>query len=80
MKLEVTSAVIIFLLLAFIANTFAVMLGKRIERFLNNYHRQVQQKTLELENLNRTLESRVIEEIQGIVTGKQKKEIGRAHV
>ncbi len=64
MKLEVTSAVIIFLLFAFIANTFAVMLGKQIERFLNNYHRQVQQKTLELENLNRTLESRVSEEIQ----------------
>lgn len=64
MKVEATSAIIIFLLFALIANTFAVMLGKRIERFLNNYHKQVQQKTLELENLNRTLESRVSEEIQ----------------
>jgi len=64
MKLEVTSAIVIFLLFAFIANTFAVMLGKRIERFLQTYHKQVQQKTLELENLNKTLESRVHEEIQ----------------
>ena len=64
MKLEITSAMIIFLLFAFIANSFAVMLGKRIERFLHNYHRQLQQKTLELETLNRTLESRVIEEIK----------------
>ena len=64
MKLEITSAVIIFLLFALIANTFAVMLGKRIERFLHNYHNQVQQKTLELENLNKTLESRVVEEIK----------------
>ena len=64
MKLEITSAIIVFFLFALIANTFAVMLGKRIERFLNNYHKQVQQKTLELENLNRTLESRVSEEIQ----------------
>ena len=64
MKLEVTSAVIIFLLFALIANMFAVMLGKRIERFLHHYHAQIQQKTLELENLNKTLESRVLEEIQ----------------
>lgn len=64
MQLEITSAIIIFLLFALIANTFAVMLGKRIERFLNTYHKQVQQKTLELETLNRTLESRVTEEIK----------------
>lgn len=63
-KVEATSAIIIFLLFAIIANTFAVMLGNRIERFLNNYHSQVQQKTEELENLNRTLESRVQEEIR----------------
>lgn len=63
-QLEATSAIIIFLLFALIANAFAVMLGKRIERFLNSYHAQVQQKTEELENLNRTLESRVQAEIQ----------------
>lgn len=64
MNLEITSAIIIFLLFALIANAFAVMLGKHIERFLNSYHAQVQQKTWELENLNRTLESRVQEEIK----------------
>jgi signal transduction histidine kinase len=63
-QLEATSAIIIFLLFALIANAFAVMLGRRIDRFLNNYHAQVQQKTDELETLNRTLESRVQEEIQ----------------
>ena len=63
-KLEATSAIIIFLLFAFIANAFAIMLGKRIERFLNSYNFQVRQKTLELENLNKTLESRVLEEIE----------------
>ena len=62
-KLEATSATIIFLLFTLIANSFAVMLGKTIERFLNNYHAQVKQKTEELEMLNRTLESRVSEEI-----------------
>ncbi|ACZ11486.1 sensor histidine kinase [Sulfurospirillum deleyianum] len=64
MNLEITSAIIIFLLFALIANAFAVMLGKQIERFLNSYHAQVQQKTWELENLNKTLESRVSEEIK----------------
>ncbi|AFL67827.1 ATP-binding protein [Sulfurospirillum barnesii] len=64
MNLEITSAIIIFLLFALVANTFALMLGKQIERFLNNYHTQVKQKKVELEALNRTLESRVREEIQ----------------
>ena len=64
MKIEITSAIVVFLLFALIANSFAVMLGKQIERFLKSYHREVQQKTLELENLNRTLESRVQEEIK----------------
>jgi len=63
-KLEATSAIIIFLLFALIANAFALMLGKRIERFLKSYHAQVQQKAQELETLNHTLESRVQEEIQ----------------
>ncbi len=62
-QIEATSAIIIFFLFAFIANGFAVMLGKRIERFLSSYNAQVKQKTLELENLNKTLESRVSEEI-----------------
>ncbi|MDD2383971.1 MAG: cache domain-containing protein [Sulfurospirillaceae bacterium] len=62
-QIEATSAVIIFILFAFIANGFAVMLGKRIERFLSSYNAQVKQKKLELENLNKTLESRVSEEI-----------------
>lgn len=63
-KLEATSAILIFLLFTLIANSFAVMLGKTIERFLNSYNAQVKQKTEELEMLNKTLESRVHEEIQ----------------
>ena len=62
--MEATSAIIIFLLFALVANAFALMLGKRIERFLKSYHAQVQQKAQELETLNHTLESRVQEEIQ----------------
>ncbi len=63
-QLEATSAIIMFLLFALIANAFAVMLGNRIERFLKTYHAQIQQKTEELELLNKTLESRVHAEIQ----------------
>lgn len=62
-KLEATSAVIIFLIFTLIANSFALVLGKRIEKFLNSYNAQVKQKTEELKNLNKTLESRVQEEI-----------------
>ncbi len=63
-KLEATSAILIFLIFTLIANSFAVMLGKRIERFLNSYNAEVKQKKEELEMLNKTLESRVQEEIQ----------------
>lgn len=63
-QIEATSAILIFLLFSFIANTFAIVLGTRIEKFLNSYNAQVKQKTLELENLNKTLESRVLEEIE----------------
>lgn len=62
-KLEATSAIIIFLLFTFVANFFAVMLGRQIEKFLNSYNAQVKQKTEELELLNKTLETRVHEEI-----------------
>jgi len=63
-KLEATSAIIIFLIFTLIANSFAVILGRQIEKFLNSYNAQVKQKTEELEMLNKTLESRVQEEIQ----------------
>ena len=63
-KLEATSAIIIFIIFTLIANSFAVMLGQQIEKFLNSYNAQVKQKTEELENLNKTLEIRVQEEIQ----------------
>lgn len=62
-KLEATSAIIIFLIFTFVANFFAVILGRQIEKFLNSYNAQVKQKTEELEMLNKTLESRVHEEI-----------------
>lgn len=64
MKTEVISAIYVFLLVGLLASTFAVILGKQIERFLNNYRTKVEQKTMELKELNRTLESRVKDEIQ----------------
>lgn len=64
MKIEASSAIIIFIFFTLIANSFALMLGKHIERFLNSYNAQVAQKTQELETLNKTLENRVQEEIQ----------------
>ena len=63
-QLEVTSAIIIFLLFSLIANAFAIFLGKQIEKFLNNYNAEVKQKTQELEELNKHLENRIYDEVQ----------------
>lgn len=62
-QVEITSAIIIFLFFSFIANAFAIFLGKRIEVFLKEYNKKVKQKTDELEELNRTLEQRVYDEV-----------------
>lgn len=63
-QLEVTSAIIIFLFFSLVANAFAIFLGKRIEIFLNDYNSKVKQKTKELEELNKTLEKRVRQEVE----------------
>lgn len=63
-QLEITSAIIIFLLFSLVANAFAIFLGKNIEVFLKTYNDEVQRKTHELEEFNRTLENRVKEEVQ----------------
>ncbi|MDD3324333.1 MAG: cache domain-containing protein [Sulfurospirillaceae bacterium] len=63
-RLDVSSGVVIFLLFSLVANSFAIILGKTIEKFLNGYHAQIKQKNDELEVLNKTLENRVKDEIE----------------
>lgn len=63
-QLEITSAIIIFLFFSLVANAFAIFLGKQIERFFKDYHTQVQNKTQELQELNKTLENRVALQLQ----------------
>ncbi|WP_458700956.1 cache domain-containing protein [Sulfurospirillum sp. 1307] len=64
MQIEVTSAIVIFLLFSLVANAFAIFLGKQIEKYLNSYNLQVKQKTEELKELNKNLENRIHSEIQ----------------
>ena len=64
LKIEITSAILIFLFFSLVANAFAIFLGKQIEKFLNTYNSQVEQKTAELKNLNKTLTKRVLEEVR----------------
>ncbi len=61
--LDITSSIIIFLFFTLIANIFAIILGKQIEKFFNEYKQKIQQKTNELENLNKTLEIRISKEV-----------------
>lgn len=63
-QLEVTTAIILFLFFSLLANAFAVFLGKQIEKFLNDYNAEVKAKTDELQELNKTLENRVREQVQ----------------
>lgn len=62
-QLEITSAILIFLLFSLIANAFAIFLGKQIEKFLNNYNAQVKEKTQQLKDLNKNLENRIHSEV-----------------
>lgn len=64
LQIEITSAILIFLFFSLVANAFAIFLGKQIEKFLNTYNSQVEQKTAELKNLNKTLTKRVLEEVR----------------
>ncbi len=63
MTLDITSSIIIFLLFSFFANILAIVLGKQIEKFFNEYNTEIKNKTNELEILNVTLENRVIQEV-----------------
>jgi C4-dicarboxylate-specific signal transduction histidine kinase len=46
-----------------IANIFAIILGKQIDKFFKEYNKEILKKTKELEELNSTLESRVKQEV-----------------
>ena len=63
MTLDITSSIIIFLFFSLVANIFAIILGKHIDKFLKEYNTQIQEKRLELENLNKKLEKRVLQEV-----------------
>jgi len=64
MTLDITSSIIIFLFFSLVANIFAIILGKHIDKFFKEYNKEIQEKRLELENLNETLEKRVLQEVQ----------------
>ncbi len=64
MTLDITSSIIIFLFFSLIANIFAIILGKQIDKFFKEYNHKILNKTKELEELNNTLEIRVKEEVQ----------------
>jgi signal transduction histidine kinase len=63
MTLDITSSIVIFLLFSLFANILAIILGKQIEKFFNEYNTEIKSKTNELEILNVTLENRVIQEV-----------------
>ncbi len=64
MTLDITSSIIIFLFFSLIANIFAIVLGKQIDKFFKEYNKEILGKTSELEYLNSTLEIRVKQEVQ----------------
>ena len=64
MTLDITSSIIIFLFFSLIANIFAIILGKQIDKFFKEYNKEILEKTGELKELNNTLEIRVKEEVQ----------------
>lgn len=62
-RIDITSTILIFLLFSLIANSLAILLGKQIEDFFNQYRQEVETKTKQLEEFNQTLELRVHEEV-----------------
>ncbi len=64
MTLDITSSIVIFLFFSLIANIFAIILGKQIDKFFKEYNKEIIDKTTELEELNNTLENRVKKEVQ----------------
>ncbi len=64
MYLDITSSILIFLLFSLVANIFAIVLGKQIDKFFKEYNTKILNKTDELEMLNKTLENRVAQEVQ----------------
>jgi len=63
MSLDITSSIAIFLFFSLIANILAIVLGKQIDRFFKQYNQEIKEKTVELEQLNKTLELRVEKEV-----------------
>ncbi|WP_331775493.1 cache domain-containing protein [Sulfurospirillum sp. 1612] len=63
MSLDITSSIAIFLFFSLIANILAIILGKQIDRFFKQYNQEIKEKTVELEQLNKTLELRVAKEV-----------------
>jgi len=63
-QMDIASAIFIFIFFSFIANSFALFFGKKIEKVLKNKNIQVKQKRKELKKLNKDLSKRVKEEVQ----------------
>lgn len=64
LRIEITSAIVLFLFFSLLANAFAIFLGEKIERYLESYKAQVKEKTDELQDINKTLEYRIQKEVQ----------------
>ncbi len=64
MTLDITSSIVIFLFFSLIANIFAIILGKQIDKFFKEYNSEIRQKSTQLEELNDTLEKRVKQEVK----------------
>lgn len=64
LKTDLMYSFLVFLIFLLIAIIFAIFLGKKIEQFFNNYKNQTKAQNNELKLLNKTLESRVKEEVE----------------
>ncbi len=63
-QMDITTAVFFFLFFSAVASAFAIFFGKQIEKVLKLKNLQVQNKTKELQKLNRNLAKRVKDELQ----------------
>lgn len=64
LKTDLIYSFLVFLIFLLIAIIFAIFLGKKIEQFFNNYKNQTKAQHNELKLLNKTLESRVKQEVE----------------
>ncbi len=63
-RVNIISAIFMFILFSIIASTFAIFFGKQIEKVLKNKNTQVKQKREKLKKLNKELSRRVKNEVQ----------------